>query len=805
MAGGADVAARRLLDWPLLTEHVGRFSATAKGRELVAGGRLRVVPGLREALALQAETAAVLCLEGRLALELSFGGLDTRLTERALQQARKGGVLSPEQLQAVVALQFTMSSLQETISGGARADPDALAPLVAISGRFRPLPHLVRAVEDKVDERGQVKGRASSELASVRNKLLAVEGRLKASLKKRSGSVVVRRGRICLEVPKAGGVPPQGSVLGSAGGFLFVEPPSAVAQNNELAHLREQEAKEVHAVCAALTALVAEVADDLIDSFEAVVELDVIAARGRYTAHMGGAFPELTDPLELLSEQVARFNALGDAGEGGQKLNGGSDGLSVQLKGLKHPLLLWTQKEEQAEKRMEAAAQARGSGKRKKDKRERSREAPEGAREVVPIDILVGKNTRSVVITGPNTGGKTATIKAFGLASLMSRSGLGLSVSDRHPAVIPCYDAVFADIGDEQSLTSSLSTFSGHLDRVQALLEEKTEASLVLLDEVGTGTDPDEGAALGAALLQALASFGSRGTLLTFATTHHNPLSALKYQDGRFENACVEFDANSLAPTYRLLWGVPGRSNALTIAERLELQAEVVEEARERLGSDWMGLETRVARLEQARATLAEEQAKLDHVLSESRGASCALAAIEQEGLAEGAAQEERKLRVVARAAERARAQLRALARRRNKKKSKRKTKRGGARAAQTSGPSAGVSKSDPTPARQLGGAAQAAATGKALNATAKSEKAPAIPVPAVSRVKSDPTPARLLGAVSQVPKQQLARWVPAVGQVVHVNKFQRRAKVVSVSRNSVTVDMGMMGAVKVPLSGVRR
>merc|ERR1719155_207767 len=185
-----------------------------------------------------------------------------------------------------------------------------------------------------------------------------------------------------------------------------------------------------------------------------------------------------------------------------------------------------------------------------------------------------------------------------------------------------------------------------------------------------------------------------------------------------------------------------------------------------------MGLETRVARLEQARATLAEEQAKLDHAQSESRGASCALAAIEQQGLAEGAAQEERKLRVVARAAERARAQL----------------------------PSAGVSKSDPTPARQLGGAAQAAATGKALNATAESEKAPAIPVPAVSRVKSDPTPARQLGAVSQVPKQQPARWVPAVGQVVHVTKFRRRAKVVSVSRNSVTVDMGMMGAVKVPL-----
>jgi len=767
---------------------------------------LHVAAGLREAQALQAETAAVLCLEGRLALELSFGGLDSRLTERALQQARKGGVLSPEQLLAVVGLQGAMQELRGSIEAGARAARGPLAPLTALAARFHLLPSLVRVIEEKVDERGQVKGRASSELANVRSKLQAVERRLKASLKRRNGSVAVRQGRMCLEVPKTGGQP-QGSVLGSSGGSLFVEPPSAVAQNNELAQLREQEAREVHAVCASLTAAVVEEVQDLALSFEAVIELDVVAARARYTAYMGGILPQLSDPLELLSEQVARHGA--DITAGGSGLD--SEEFSVHLKGLQHPLLLWNRKQEQSEKRWRRATGQRGKGSGKR----REGQSPERptAREVVPVDILVGKGVRSVVITGPNTGGKTATLKAFGLAALMSRAGLGLAVSDRDLAEIPCYDAVFADIGDEQSLTSSLSTFSGHLNRIQAVLEEKTETSLVLLDEVGTGTDPDEGSALGVALLEALAGFGAHGTLLTLATTHHNPLSALKYQDRRFENACVEFDADTLSPTYRVLWGVPGRSNALTIAEKLELQDSVVDAARERLGGDWMGFETRVAQLEETRVAFTEEQVELDRVLAEVEEVTEALARIESEMKAEEAAQEERKVRVVARAAERARGQLRALARGRNKKKSKKVKKKGASSAAPSGGGRAvkhGMS--DPTPARQLGGASGArqvrsAAADGTKRAAERKEVPAAQDIPA-SRVKPDPTPARKLGAVSGAAgaAPRLTRWVPTVGQVVEVVKFKRRAKVLSVSGGSVTVDMGpMMGPVKVPFSGVRR
>ncbi|HEY9812538.1 MAG TPA: Smr/MutS family protein, partial [Candidatus Sericytochromatia bacterium] len=246
---------------------------------------------------------------------------------------------------------------------------------------------------------------------------------------------------------------------------------------------------------------------------------------------------------------------------------------------------------------------------------------------VVPVSLVIQPQTRVVTITGPNTGGKTVTLKTLALAALMAK--VGLFVPAREPVELPWFDLVLADIGDEQSLEQSLSTFSGHIRRISRIIEaissEKVEpdrdnniypsplsfpSSLVLLDEVGAGTDPAEGSALAIALLQYLADHA----LLTLASTHYGELKALKYEDERFENASVEFNEDTLSPTYRLLWGIPGRSNALTIAKRLGLKSEIIDNAQEKVGDASEEINQVISGLEAQRRnqeTNAQEAAKL--------------------------------------------------------------------------------------------------------------------------------------------------------------------------------------------------
>ena len=241
----------------------------------------------------------------------------------------------------------------------------------------------------------------------------------------------------------------------------------------------------------------------------------------------------------------------------------------------------------------------------------------------VPVDVFVPLSTRCVVITGPNTGGKTAAMKAVGLASLMARAGLFIPAEI---ANVPWFDDVLVDIGDSQDLMQSLSTFSARLAKQRAILRAVTPRALVLMDEVGTGTSPAEGAAIGGALLERLAGVDGRGygagaAGLVLATTHHGELKALKYEHegGVFENAAVEFDEVELAPTYRLLWGVPGRSRALQIAERFGFEPAIVADARDALGEGRVTLETTISGLETARRNADEDIAAARLLLSEVR------------------------------------------------------------------------------------------------------------------------------------------------------------------------------------------
>ncbi len=512
-----------LLEWPRLCQHLAQFASTAAGQRRCLDEPLP--SDLRESRERLARSIELAGLDGVLDGGLSFQGVHD--LEPVLLRCCKGGTADGEALLAVADTLAAARRLRRQID-----DPELRPRCTALLKDVATLPDLEQRLKFSLEEGGRVADRASAVLAGLRGQWQTVRqqrrDRLQEVIRRWASQlqdtvIAERHGRPVLAV-KAGAVahcPGMVHDSSASGSTVFVEPRQVVDLGNRLADLEGRIREEEQRVLAELSAAVAVEGEALTRLGAVLLVLDLSLTRARYGQWLGAVPPQLEADPEA----------------------------PLVLHDLRHPLLVWQE-----------------------------RRAGGGA--VVPISVEVSSHLRVVAITGPNTGGKTVTLKSIGLAALMARAGLWLPCSGR-PS-LPWCAQVLADIGDEQSLQQSLSTFSGHVKRIGRILEalhSGAAPALVLLDEVGAGTDPSEGTALATALLRSLADRAR----LTIATTHFGELKALKYSDPRFENASVAFDSDTLSPTYRLLWGIPGRSNALAIATRLGLDADVIAQARELL------------------------------------------------------------------------------------------------------------------------------------------------------------------------------------------------------------------------------
>ncbi|WP_416666279.1 endonuclease MutS2 [Egbenema bharatensis] len=580
-----------LLEWSRLCQHLATFAATKLGA--VAARNVPIPTSIATSQELLAQTQEAYRLETDLPTGLSFDGIQD--IGEALERAARHGILSGHELLDIATTLAGARHLRRVID--AQEDLPVLTNLVA---ELRTYPELEQEIHRCIDDRGKVTDRANPKLESVREQIRQVRDRIYSALQRliqRHGNavqetVITQRGDrfvIPVKATHKDVIPGIVHDASSSGATLYVEPSAVVNSGNQFRQLIRQEQREEEEVRRKLTELVAEVHPDLERLLIIATTLDLSTARARYSLWLEANPPRFI-AFAPDSDSPLQYHA-----DGERPADPSSE--SIVLRQLRHPLLVWQQHHEQ------------------------------GAA-VVPIDLVIQPHIRVVAITGPNTGGKTVTLKTLGLAVLMAK--IGLFVPAREPVEIPWFDQVLADIGDEQSLQQSLSTFSGHIRRISRILEAiegrgKSESgnqesgvrsqesggkedsaqaelsnpesitspftphsspltphsSLILLDEVGAGTDPSEGSALAISLLKYLADHAT----LTIATTHFGELKALKYQDQRFENASVEFDDVSLSPTYRLLWGIPGRSNALTIARRLGLKESIIETAQTQVGA----------------------------------------------------------------------------------------------------------------------------------------------------------------------------------------------------------------------------
>lgn len=511
----------RTLEFHKVLDRLAGFAAFSASAELARA--LRPVTDLDEAQARLKRTSEA-CKLLSINADVSVGG--TTDIRPLADLAARDGVLTPADLLSVKTTLEVGRQLGRTFEK-AKSEYPALA---VIAAAFPPPPGIIESISRCISEHGEILDSASDKLMTIRRELRVAHDRLLSKLERmindpRSAPllqdpiITQRNGRyvIPLRADFKGRIRSIVHDQSSSGATLFVEPLAVVELNNAWQEKQLAERDEERRILHELSIQVGDHRQELFDLLDALAEFDLVLACAKYADDLHAVEPVLTAFRKPRKEDH-------------------HPGSSIRLRHARHPLL-----------------------------------DPE---RVVPIDVDLDEKTFSVVITGPNTGGKTVSLKTVGLLVLMAQSGLHIPAQSG--SELSCFSQVFADIGDEQSIEQSLSTFSGHITNIIQILNRMNRTSLVLLDELGAGTDPQEGSALAQAILSNLIQRG----VTNLVATHYPELKVFAHSTPGVTNASLEFNLKTLRPTYHLTIGLPGRSNALAIAERLGLPREIIAAAR---------------------------------------------------------------------------------------------------------------------------------------------------------------------------------------------------------------------------------
>ena len=488
-------------------------------------------------------------------------------TRDAAERARTpGAVLDAKTLLAVAQSTRAGREMKRFLAGNVER-----APLLAkIGSGLADLGDIEKAIDGAIDEDTNVKDGASPHLRKIRQEKNRVTARISSALQTflakenlrqhlQDCLITIRSGRYVVPVRADAKGKLSGIVhdTSQSGATVFIEPMETVELNNTLRSLELEEKDEIQKILADLTRRVGANADAIVCNLGIVFRLDAITAAARFSMEFDCTEPELA-------------------------ANG-----RIVIRGGRHPLLVET-------------CRTKGGG------------------NIVPLDISIGDGKRGLIITGPNAGGKTVALKTIGVLALLARAGLHVPCGDG--TEIGLFGRIFVDIGDEQSIELSLSTFSSHMKNIVKVLAEADRDSLVLLDELGAGTDPAEGTALARAVIEDLLASGA--TIV--ATTHHMDLKVLAHENPLLENASMEFDSRDLVPTYRLVQGIPGASHAFEIASRLGLAEGTLARARHYWGGERVKLEDlsrdlleKIRKIEQEEETVEAKRKRADQVLAE--------------------------------------------------------------------------------------------------------------------------------------------------------------------------------------------